>query len=281
VDIYSLICILLVGKNGKDPDSINQNQDVFNWVQNNLNETKSLSKWIIHAQHCNLKLIINAAPEDTCDFVEIDPIHEHQYHSSRFQNDLLRICSDAFTKVEEGLLKSILVDHRHCISQLKELKKEDKFADFPFTCPYAYANVFWRTSLLKEEYFYSDNLCRTMEHSSFYSSPLIIRDLLECFADQIVRHQMSVSGAIHPNSAWLSIAGKRSQETSVPRWDDIEKMRDLCFPNIAFKYAHMILDICTKYEFCVTDVEKRIATADFHLDSYESEVFAFYHVKPL
>ncbi|MCM3257751.1 hypothetical protein M3664_08080 [Paenibacillus lautus] len=211
-----------------------------------MNETKSLSKWIIHAQHCNLKLIINAAPEDTCDFVEIDPIHEHQYHSSRFQNDLLRICSDAFTKVEEGLLKSILVDHRHCISQLKELKKEDKFADFPFTCPYAYANVFWRTSLLKEEYFYSDNLCRTMEHSSFYSSPLIIRDLLECFADQIVRHQMSVSGAI-----------------------------------IAFKYAHMILDICTKYEFCVTDVEKRIATADFHLDSYESEVFAFYHVKPL
>lgn len=55
----------------------------------------------------------------------------------------------------------------------------------------------------------------------------------------------------------------------------------LTFPNIAFKYAHMILDICTKYEFCVTDVEKRIATADFHLDSYESEVFAFYHVKPL
>lgn len=28
--------------------------------------------------------------------------------------------------------------------------------------------------------------------------------------------------------------------------------------------------ICTKYEFCETDVEKRIATADFHLDSYES-----------
>lgn len=243
-------------KEWRGPDCINQNQDVFNWVQNNLNEIKSLSKWIIHAQHCNLKLIINAAPEETCDIVEIDPIHEHQYHSSRFQNDLLRICSDAFKKVEEGLLKNILLDHRHCISQLKELKKADKFADFPIICPYAYAYVFWRTSLLKEEYFYSDNLCRTMEHNSFYRSPLIIRDLLEYFADQIVRHQMSVSGSIHPNSlfwalekivtkfsdnffkAWLSIAGKRSQETSVPRWDDIEKMRDLCFPNIAFKYAH-------------------------------------------
>lgn len=99
-------------KEWRGPDSINQNQDVFNWVQN---------------------------------------IHEHQYHSSRFQNDLLRICSDAFKKVEEGLLKSILVDHRHCISQLKELKKADKFADFPIICPYAYAYVFWRTSLLKED----------------------------------------------------------------------------------------------------------------------------------
>ncbi len=78
---------------------------------------------------------------------------------------------------------------------------------------------------------------------------------MEYFADQIVRHQISVSGGIHPNSlfwvlekivtkfsdnffkAWLSIAGKRSQETSVPRWDDIEKMRDLSFPDMAFKYA--------------------------------------------
>ncbi|WP_133120343.1 hypothetical protein [Paenibacillus sp. GM2FR] len=78
---------------------------------------------------------------------------------------------------------------------------------------------------------------------------------------------MSVSGGIHPNSlfwalekivtkfsdnffkAWLSISGKRSQETSVPRWDDIEKMRDLCFPNIAFKYAHMENGSISSVEF--------------------------------
>lgn len=107
-------------------------------------------------------------------------------------------------KVENGLLKCILLDYRHCISQLKELKKADKFADFPIICPYAYAYVFWRKSLLKEEYFYSDNLCRTMEHSYFYRSPLIIRDLLKYFADQIVRHQMSVSGGIHLKQFILS-----------------------------------------------------------------------------
>ncbi|MGM1044520.1 MAG: hypothetical protein ACQEXX_00075 [Bacillota bacterium] len=240
-------------KEWRGPDCINQ--DVLNWLQNNLNEIKRPSKWIIHAQHCNLKLLIKGAPEETYIFDEFDPIHQHQYYSSRFQNDLLRVCSAAFQKVEEGLLKSILLDHRHCISQLMELKKTDRFADFPIICPYAYAYVFWRKSLLKEEYFYCDNLCRTMENNSFYRSPLIIRDHLEYFADQIVSHQMSVLGGIHPNSlfwvlekivtkfsdnffkAWLSIAGKRSQETSVPRWDEIEKMRDLCFPNIAFNYA--------------------------------------------
>ncbi|WP_148247301.1 hypothetical protein [Paenibacillus sp. Cedars] len=86
-----------------------------------------------------MKLLIKAAPEETCDYDEIDPINQHRYLSSRFQNDLLRVCSAAFQKVEDGLLKCILLDYRHCISQLKELKKADKFADLPIICPYAYA----------------------------------------------------------------------------------------------------------------------------------------------
>ncbi|OME92347.1 hypothetical protein BK123_17290 [Paenibacillus lautus] len=68
----------------------------------------------------------------------------------------------------------MLLDHRHCITQLKELKKTGKFDDFPLMCPYAYTYVFWRKSLLKEEYFYGDSLCRTMENNSNYRSPLII-----------------------------------------------------------------------------------------------------------
>lgn len=68
-------------------------------------------------------MLIKAAPEETREIDEIDPIHQHQYHSRRCQNDLLRVCSDAFKKVEEELLKSILLDQRHCIFQLKESKK--------------------------------------------------------------------------------------------------------------------------------------------------------------
>ncbi|MGM1050577.1 MAG: hypothetical protein ACQEXX_31305 [Bacillota bacterium] len=99
------------GDKNRGPDCINQ--DIINWLQNNLNEIIKLSKWIIHAQHCNLKLLIKDAPEETRYFYEIDFIHQHQYYSSRFQNNLLRACSAAFQKVEESLLKSILLDHSH------------------------------------------------------------------------------------------------------------------------------------------------------------------------
>lgn len=235
----------------KGPGTINQ--DILDWLQSN--EIKGRSKWITHSQHCNLKSLIKAVPQEISKYDEMDGIHQHQYYSSRFQNDLLRVCSDAFQRVEAGLLNSMLDDHRHCIIQLKELRKTGKLDAFPLMCPYAYAYVFWRKSLLKEEYFYGDSLCRTMENNSFYKSPLIIRDHLEYFTDQIVSHQMNVWGQINPNSvfwvldkivtafsenffkAWLSIAEKRSKEISVPRWEEIEKMRDLCFPKIAFKFT--------------------------------------------
>lgn len=150
------------------------NQDVFRWLQNNVNEIK-LSKWIIHAQHCNLKLLIKATPEETRNFDEFKPIlQQHEYLSSRFQNKLSRVCFAAFERVEERMLNSSLEDHKHCISQLMELKKADKIAEFPVICPYAYTYVFWKTSLLKEEKFFCDNLCRT--NNTSYRAPLIIKD---------------------------------------------------------------------------------------------------------
>lgn len=117
-----------------------------------------------------------------------------------------------------------------------------------------------------------------MENNSYYRSPLIIRDHLEYFTDQIVSHQMSVSGRIHPNSlfwvleeivtkfsenffmAWLSISEKGSQETSVPRWDEIEKMRDSCFPNIA-------LNITQQKENSLSS-----SVEFYHLDSEQSVI---------
>lgn len=57
-----------------------------------------------------------------------------------FQNGLLRVGSATYQRVEEELLTTVLDEHRHCISQLMELKKTDEQA----------------------EYFYCDIMCRTV-----------------------------------------------------------------------------------------------------------------------
>jgi hypothetical protein len=133
-----------------------------------------------------------------------------------------------------------------------ELRKSDEAIEFPKICPYAYAYVFWRKSILKEEHFYGFNSLRTTLISD--AEPLIIRDLLEYFSDQVVSYQMKILQSLDSRilswileklviqfsenffCTWLEIAGKRSKEISVPSWKEIENMRDQSFPSVAFKY---------------------------------------------
>ncbi|MEN1990549.1 hypothetical protein [Paenibacillus hubeiensis] len=133
-----------------------------------------------------------------------------------------------------------------------ELRKSDEAIEFPEICPYAYAYVFWRKSILKEERFYGFNSLRINLISD--TAPLIIRDILEYFSDQVVSYQMKIIQRLDIGilswfleklvtqfsenffCSWLEIAEKRSKEISVPSWKEIEKMRDQSFPSVAFKY---------------------------------------------
>ncbi|MBD8836844.1 hypothetical protein IFU39_03260 [Paenibacillus sp. CFBP 13594] len=245
-------------------------QTILRWLQNS-DDNKIQSKWIIHAQHCNLKSLIKASPEETLEFDDSNPVQQNQYFSTPFQNELLRVCSAAYQRVEEELLTTVLEEHRHCISQLMELKKTDELAEFPTICTYAYAYVFWRKSLLNKEYFYCDTMCKTVDNDSFYRGPLIIRDHLEYFADQIVSHQMRSAGGINQNALfwvlekivaqfsanffmdWLRVAGDRSVEASVPQWNEIEQIKDKSFPNIAIKYIKCENSSSSSVEFYYLD----------------------------
>ncbi|WP_339308076.1 carbohydrate binding domain-containing protein [Paenibacillus sp. FSL R5-0519] len=143
------------------PDQMNP--AVLRWVQANKANMKISnmhSKWIIHAQHFPKK-------------------------------DLLQVTSYAVQQVV--LFQSILKSHQHCITQLMELRKSNETIEFPEICPYAYAFVFWRKSLLKEEHFYGFIPLRTRSISD--SAPLLIRELLEYFSDQIVKYQMKIRGS--------------------------------------------------------------------------------------
>lgn len=230
---------------------------VLRWFQANQANMKAsniYSKWIVHAQHCNLKRLVKDDPEEIKVFnsKEIESEHRQFFFSKRFQKDLLQVTSNAVQKVIDRLFQSSLHSHQHCITQLMELRKTDKTTDFPELCPYAYAFVFWRKSLLKEEYFYGFNSLRTTLISD--AAPLLIRELLEYFSDQVVKYQMKISKSLDVVAlswilekliiqfsenffcSWLEIAGKRSKEVSVPSWKEIEDMRDRSFPDVAFKY---------------------------------------------
>ncbi|MEC0107381.1 hypothetical protein P4H27_10575 [Paenibacillus taichungensis] len=237
----------------RGPDQMNP--AVLRWVQSNQANMKISnmhSKWIIHAQHCNLKRLVTDEPEEIKVLISEESAHRQDYFSNRFQKDLLQITSNAVQQVIDRLFQSTLKSHQHCITQLMELRKSDEAIEFPEICPYAYAYVFWRKSILKEEHFYGYNSLRTTLTSD--AEPLIIRDLLEYFSDQVVNYQMKIRRSIDMGGlswileklvlqfsenffyAWMETAGKRSKEISVPSWNDIENMRDRSFPHVAFKY---------------------------------------------
>ncbi|RPE06761.1 hypothetical protein [Paenibacillus polymyxa] len=137
-------------------------------------------------------------------------------------------------------------------------------SDFPAICPYAYAYVFWRKSLLKKEHFFGFNTLKTFDYNA---ASLIVEDLLEHFSEKIVISQMRTHYSIDERShfwileklvtqfsrnffiAWLEIAGKRSREISVPSWNEIVKMRERSFPKVAFKYDFDVKESsrCIKY----------------------------------
>lgn len=229
------------------------NPDVLRWLQvNQASQSNMQSKWIIHAEHCNLKRLVKDSPEEIKVFHSAESLHMGDYFSNRFQKELLKVTSDAVQRVVERLFQDILQTHQHCITQLMELRKSHEAIEFPEICPYAYAYIFWRKSILKEEHFYGFNSLRTTLISD--AEPLIIRDLLEYFSDQVVSYQMKIIQRLDPRiltwileklvmqfsekffCAWLEIAGKRSKIISVPSWQEIENMRDRSFPSVAFKY---------------------------------------------
>ncbi|MBB6021856.1 hypothetical protein HNR77_002951 [Paenibacillus sp. JGP012] len=230
------------------PEQIDQ--AILEWIRSNMYQLDVQPRWIVHEQHCSLKLLIKAEPKETKHIESIESLYQNDYYSQRFQQIMLRNCLQTFRQVEDKLLKNLLRKHQHCITQLMELRKMNDIAEFPEICPYAYAYVFWRKALLKKEYFYDEN----GKGDSSEEVPLLIEEHLEYFSEQIVSLQMKTQKCIDTKilfwilekiiiqfsenffNAWLEIAGERSKKISAPSWNEINEMRNRSFPIIAFKY---------------------------------------------
>ncbi|CQR55890.1 hypothetical protein [Paenibacillus riograndensis] len=98
------------------PDQMNP--AVLRWVQANQANMKISnmhSKWIINAQHCNLKRLVTDDPAEIKVFDMEESAHRQDYFSNRFQKDLLQVTSNAM-----------------------ELRKSNETIEFLEICPYAY-----------------------------------------------------------------------------------------------------------------------------------------------
>ncbi|MFC5528260.1 hypothetical protein [Cohnella yongneupensis] len=142
-----------------------------------------------------------------------------------------------------------------CIKSLMELKKEDG-EDFPPICPYAYAYVFWRKSLLKLEYFYRQTRGDEIKLPKLYGlefATKLIHDELKYYRLRFLdystltldKQEAAVNWLLNRVTAefcisffkeWLEIAHKGTLELKVPNWNNIVQMKVISFPKIAFNF---------------------------------------------
>lgn len=76
------------------------------------------------------------------------------FHYHKLLKYLYNVTRDSYLVVEKNLRSRLLKGHKNCIERFQFMLKE-RGADFPPICPFAYAYVFWRKSLLQYEKFYS------------------------------------------------------------------------------------------------------------------------------
>lgn len=68
------------------------NPDLLRWLQANqasMMTSNMQFKWIIHAEHCNLKRLVKESTEEIKVFHLDDSLHGGDYFSNRYQKELL------------------------------------------------------------------------------------------------------------------------------------------------------------------------------------------------
>ncbi|NHN34989.1 hypothetical protein [Paenibacillus agricola] len=178
---------------------------------------------------------------------------------NRWSDEILQeisiINKNCFRAVDRYIKKKIVFKHRKCIQILQELLKKEDDPEFPRICPYAYAYVFWKHTLLKTDHFYSssmkgsdmiqpkgmDLVTKLMEPHILYLKERLYRQ--KCFTEIsdrrlfhwiISRYTIELCLKFFYN--WLSIAKQSSEDKRVPTWNEVNKMADESLPKIIFKH---------------------------------------------
>lgn len=165
-----------------------------------------------------------------------------------------QLCTEninCFKSIDRYIQKKYLKKHRMCITSFKELLKLEE-GDFPPICPYAYAYVLWKHTLLQTPKFYNN-----FEHGALngYDGESMLTKLFEKkinYKKKILNSQMNFSDDSRPVfhqilnrymaelilnyfHQWLAIAENGVRLVAAPKWKQIDEMIEMSLPSIIFK----------------------------------------------
>jgi hypothetical protein len=137
---------------------------------------------------------------------------------------------------------------------LQELRKQDN-EEFPPICPYAYAYVYWKHTLLQTEHFYMNHRWDETNPRKYlgleFTTELIISIILE-YKDKLFSHtnffevdnrellhwiinRVTVELCLNYFYQWLKIASEGANDKRVPDWTQVRTMIEKSLPTIIFK----------------------------------------------
>lgn len=171
------------------------------------NSTKSQNQYIIIQKYINFDLLntIKEGIQYVDQFCFNNNLQvKNKIDLTQLYKDILYENSEVFEYVDKRIRKAIY-KHKACISRLTLLLKEET-ADFPPACPFAYAYVFWRQSLLDTSHFYSPihKPKRTIDaREGFTLISKIYKDELKQLFDSIVPIESEISNINIHSTKWV------------------------------------------------------------------------------
>ncbi|REE67011.1 hypothetical protein A8990_14520 [Paenibacillus taihuensis] len=190
----------------------------------------------------------------------------HQHKTSRQNSDiqltkeLYEENKQCFKSIDKYIRNKLLCKHHNCIRVLQELRKLKK-GEFPPICPYAYAYIFWRQSILNAQHFYitskKDHQFPASKSGSRNFVTQLIEETLVDLRDRLsaqinlevsdtpgltrmVLNRYTIEFCLNYFHQWLSIAKESAAAIRVPSWTEINKMMELSQPMIVFRHSYEI-----------------------------------------
>ncbi|PNQ79914.1 hypothetical protein C1T21_18240 [Paenibacillus sp. F4] len=178
-------------------------------------------------------------------------LRQDYLYRDEFKNDLYNENSRCFKAIDQYIRKKFIKKHLKCILMLQELRKNEN-EEFPPICPYAYAYVFWKQTLLGREHFYN-NLVISRRRPGITVVTELIESIIDDYKTKLFAHtnlsiydnremfnwvlnRVTSELCLNYFYEWLKIAVEGAEQISVPNRDKIDIMLQNSIPRAILKH---------------------------------------------